>query len=101
MPNTIFLKHSVTLSQKLGGDIYKSVHILCHVSWFKAHMKYDWFGHSAVVCKTEFEEESFVNFIPMQRFIVPCAFGYIPVTFDSEITETVLVAIPLPSQLCI
>ena len=93
-----FLKHCVTLLHRDTGDVYKSVHILCHVSWFKAHTEYDWFGHSAIVCQTDVEEDSC---IPIQRFIAPCAFGYIPIEFNSELTETVLVAIPLPSQLCI
>ena len=96
-----FLKHTITLLHKDTGDAYKSVHIFCCVSWFKPHIKYNWFGHSAIVCQTNVEEESSVSLIPIQRFISPCAFGYIPVNFDSEFTEIVLVAIPLPSQLCI
>ena len=95
-----FLKHIITFVHKDTGDACKSVHIFCYVSWFKPHIKYDWFGHSAIVCQTNVEE-SFANLIPIQRFISPCAFGYIPVKFDSELTETVLVAVPLPSQLCI
>ena len=96
-----YLKHSITLSLKDSDTIYKCVHILCHVSWFKPHEKHDWFGHSAIVYKTDFEQESYLNFIPIQRLISVCAFGHIPVKFDSENTETVLIAIPLPSQLCI
>ena len=77
------------------------MHILCHVSWFKAHTKYDWFGHSAIVCQTDVEEDCYINFIPIQCFIAPCTFGYIPVKSNSELTETVFVAVTLPSQLCI
>lgn len=91
-----FLKHIVTLSHIETSSLINPIHLLCHVSWFKGHTKRDWFGHSAIVCKNETEEESLLDFIPLQRLMAPCAFGFFTLKFDLDTSETVLVAIPIP-----
>ena len=93
-----FLKHTVTLSRIETSTLVTSTHLLCHVSWFKVHT---WFGNSAIVCKNEIEEESLFSFIPLQRLMAPCTFGYFTLKFDLDTSETVLVAIPLPFHRCI
>ena len=96
-----FLKHTITLSHIETSTLVTSTHLLCHVSWFKVHTKQDWFGNSAIVCKNEIEEESLFSFIPLQRLMAPCTFGYFTLKFDLDTSETVLVAIPLPFHRCI
>ena len=96
-----FLKHTITLSHIETSTPVTSTHLLCHVSWFKVHTKEDWFGHSAIVCKNEMEEESLFSFIPLQRLMAPCTFGYFALEFDVDTPETVLVAVPLPFHRCI
>lgn len=96
-----FLKHRITLSHIETRTLVTPTHLLCHVSWFKVHTKEDWFGHSAIVCKNEMEEESRFSYIPLQRLMVPCTFGYFTLKFDLDIPETVLVAVPLPFHRCI
>ena len=96
-----FLKHTIILSHIETSTLVTSTHLLCHVSWFKVHTKEDWFGNSAIVCKNKIEEESLFSFIPLQRLIAPCTFGYFTLKFDLDTSETVLVAIPLPFHRCI
>ena len=89
------------MSHTETSSIVGSTHILCHVSWFKAHVKADWFGQSAIVYKNQLEEESLLSFIPLQCLMAPCAFGYFDLRFDSDASETVLVAVPIPFHRCI
>lgn len=96
-----FLKHAATLSHIETSSTVSSTHILCHVSWYKTHVKADWFGQSAIVCRNELEKESLFSFIPLQRLMAPCAFGYFTLKFDSDTSETVLVAVPIPFHRCI
>jgi len=91
-----FIKHQVTLKNIETNRLIKSVHIFCHVLWFKEHINKNWFGHSAFVCKTETEKESFASFIPLQRLIARCAFGNFELQLETEEKETVLVAVPMP-----
>ena len=101
MPNKHFLKHKITLSHTETSTLVSPTHLLCHVSWFKVHTKEDWFGCSAIVCKNEMEEESLFSFIPLQRLMAPCTFGFFTLKFDLGTPETVLVAVPLPFHRCI
>ena len=96
-----FLKHTVTLSHIENSSTINPIHILCHVSWFKIHAKAHWYGQSAIVCKNEMEEESLFSFIPIQRLMAPCAFGFFNLKFDLDTSETVLVAVPIPFHKCI
>lgn len=66
------------------------------------HITTDWYGCSAIVCETNTEDECCFNYIPLQRLQAPCAFGKWEIDFDldSGNSQTVFVAIPLPTTLC-
>ena len=68
-----FLRHNISMKHKVNGKILKSSHILCSISWFKSHVKQEWFGASAIVSKAEAKNDSYLNFIPLQRLIAACA----------------------------
>ena len=96
-----FIRHSVIMTHTETHQTTKAQHIFCYVSWYEKHSKHDWFGASATICKTMVEDECCYSYIPIQRFLSQCAFGTLPLQFEGSPTETVLVAIPLPSPLYI
>ena len=94
-----FIQHSIIMKSTVTQQTVTAQHLFSYVSWYKEHSKYDWFGTSATVCKTTTEEDSCYNYIPLQRLLCPCAFGTLPLQFEDNVTETVLVAVPLSSPL--
>jgi len=91
-----FMKHHVTMKHADTDKTLETVRIFCQVRWFKDHSYKNWFGHSAFVRKNEEEEKSFASFLPLQRLIARCAYGSFELSFESEETETVFVAVPMP-----
>ena len=79
----------------------KATHIFAHISWFKEHRYHDWYGCSAIICEANTEDECCFNFIPLHRLQAPCAFDEWEIDFDDDNHQTVFVAIPLPSPLCV
>ena len=69
-------------------------HLFCFVEWKQRHVRYDWFGQSAIVSSTLNEVEDACCFMPVQCITSRCASAELSVNFG-EIVENVFVACPI------
>ena len=91
-----FVQHSLNPS-----DQNRQTHIFAVVSWFKHHQHRHWFGSSALVCSNETEAPSDFSIIPIQRIKSVCIHGSLDLSFcPEELSENVLVVIPINPHLC-
>ena len=93
-----FLKHTTTLASDTESNEVQ--HILAYIKWKEQHPQFNWFGVSATVCVDTFTSQSPSNFLPVQCIACRCAYAKIPVTFETNYTETVFVASPFPIRYC-
>ena len=82
-----FIKHSVWCN--IEGKMKEFIHILAYVNWYKQHEHSNWFGISAIVTQTEFEQDSPFQFLPVQRIQSRCAYGKLKLELSSGYVETV------------
>ena len=84
-----FVEHTITINQTTS-----KTHVFAFVKWAKPHHAQEyWFGQSAIVCEKEYEEQSFCNYIPIQRILCVCAHADLELQFDL-VKQNVFVAIP-------